>query len=408
MGYSTWLDEQKTMPLSALTSSIYAALLMVGVVQCIFFVVMLLTVKKGHQLANMLLASLMLVFALDLVDEYFLFTKFSLNYAKLHLVNGVIDFLFGPLFYLYAVTLTEQNRSLKRSLMHVTPFFLAAVVAVILGWQFTDAEVADVIHFNGGEGWLAGILFVIDLLATVSMLTYLILSSLHLRRHQKHIGDFYSYQKKVNLKWLSMILKGLIVLFTVYIMVPFFSNESTVYQSNFVFYLLLISMIHVVGYSGLKQPQLFITKTNRQVHDTGTAEPDKAVALINKYHNSALTRLQAEAVIDDLDETMHKQLLYLDDDLTLDDLASHSGIARNWVSQAINEVMGINFYDYVNGFRVEEAKRLLKDQRHKHKKIIEIAYESGFKAKSSFNLSFKKACGMTPSQYRMQFKRPNG
>ncbi len=396
------------MPLSALTSSMYAALLMVGVVQCLFFVVMLLTIKKGHQQANVLLASLMLVFALDLVDEYFLFTKLSLNYAKLHLLNYVIDFLFGPLFYLYAVALTEQNRPLKRNLMHVMPFVLAAFVVLILGWQFTHAAVADVIHFNGGDGRLAGVLLVIDLLATASMLGYLILTSLYLRRHQKRIGDYYSYQKKVNLKWLSMILMGLILLFTVYILVPFFSHESTIYQSNFVFYLLLISMIHVVGYSGLKQPQLFLKKASRQVHDTGSVEPNKAVVLTNKYHNSALSRLQAEAVIEDLDEVMHKQLLYLNDDLTLDDLANQSGIPKNWVSQAINEVMGINFYDYVNAFRVEEAKRLLKDQRHKHKKIIEIAYESGFKAKSSFNLSFKKACAMTPSQYRMQFKRPNG
>jgi AraC-like DNA-binding protein len=66
----------------------------------------------------------------------------------------------------------------------------------------------------------------------------------------------------------------------------------------------------------------------------------------------------------------------------------------------INEHLKVNFYDFVNGYRVEEAKRLLEDGSHGKKNFLEILYEAGFNTKSAFNRAFKKHAGMTPSQYK--------
>jgi AraC-like DNA-binding protein len=60
------------------------------------------------------------------------------------------------------------------------------------------------------------------------------------------------------------------------------------------------------------------------------------------------------------------------------------------------------FYDLVNGYRVEEAKRLLLDPKSKNNKILAIAFDSGFNSKTTFNTVFKKFTGFTPSDFKEQ------
>jgi len=69
------------------------------------------------------------------------------------------------------------------------------------------------------------------------------------------------------------------------------------------------------------------------------------------------------------------------------------------LSQIINESKNINFYDYVNSYRISEAKDLLSSNCDKT--ILEILYEVGFNSKSAFNTAFKKFTSVTPSKYKL-------
>lgn len=69
------------------------------------------------------------------------------------------------------------------------------------------------------------------------------------------------------------------------------------------------------------------------------------------------------------------------------------------LSRAINQGFGQNFFEFVSGYRLEEARRRLEDGDNSDS-ILQIMYDSGFNSKSVFNTAFKKATGMTPSQYR--------
>jgi YesN/AraC family two-component response regulator len=69
-----------------------------------------------------------------------------------------------------------------------------------------------------------------------------------------------------------------------------------------------------------------------------------------------------------------------------------------------NQGRGINFFDYVNGWRITDAKRLLlQDARQS---VLGVGFEVGFNAKSTFNAAFRKHAGMTPSDWRQ--KNPIG
>ena len=91
---------------------------------------------------------------------------------------------------------------------------------------------------------------------------------------------------------------------------------------------------------------------------------------------------------------------YLDHELTLADLAGQLAISRNQLSEVINTGVGDNFYNFVNKYRIDEVKQLIRDDSKKHFKIVSLANEAGFNSKSSFNHIFKKLIGLTPSEYR--------
>jgi AraC-like DNA-binding protein len=97
---------------------------------------------------------------------------------------------------------------------------------------------------------------------------------------------------------------------------------------------------------------------------------------------------------------MEKEKLYQEPELTLQNLAQKMQCPSYQVSQAINEGMNKSFYDLVNGYRVEEAKRLLLDSRNRNYTILSVGFEAGFNSKTTFNTVFKKFTGFTPTEFR--------
>ena len=90
---------------------------------------------------------------------------------------------------------------------------------------------------------------------------------------------------------------------------------------------------------------------------------------------------------------------FLKPDFSLPDLADQLHVTVHQLSQVINEGLGRTFFEMTAEYRIEEAKRLLKEQMNI--KIEEIAEQVGYNSKSSFNTSFKKITGKTPSEWRV-------
>lgn len=89
----------------------------------------------------------------------------------------------------------------------------------------------------------------------------------------------------------------------------------------------------------------------------------------------------------------------MQDDLSLNRLSESIAVSDNHISETLSQYLSTNFFHFVNGFRIEEAKKRLHD---KEKQVSTIAYEVGFNSKSTFNTAFKKFVGTTPSAYRNQ------
>ena len=92
--------------------------------------------------------------------------------------------------------------------------------------------------------------------------------------------------------------------------------------------------------------------------------------------------------------------VYLRDDLNEASLAEHLGLPAYVVSRILNEEVGQTFSTFINGYRVAEAQRILRDDPEKVKTNFAVALESGFRSESVFYVNFKKVTGTTPSRYR--------
>jgi AraC-like DNA-binding protein len=89
---------------------------------------------------------------------------------------------------------------------------------------------------------------------------------------------------------------------------------------------------------------------------------------------------------------------WLEPELTLTELAQRLHTNPGLLSKVINAGCGQNFNDFVNTYRVREARRKLADARFAHYSLVGVALESGFNSKSTFNRVFKKLTGQAPSE----------
>jgi len=96
---------------------------------------------------------------------------------------------------------------------------------------------------------------------------------------------------------------------------------------------------------------------------------------------------------------MEEKKLFLDENISLPQLAEMLDILPNYLSQVINERFQKNFYDFINSYRVEEFKRVVALGKNKNKTFFGLALDCGFNSKASFNSSFKKLSGITPSEF---------
>lgn len=119
---------------------------------------------------------------------------------------------------------------------------------------------------------------------------------------------------------------------------------------------------------------------------------------IKKYERTSLSGLDVDSLKESLTTLMETDRLYQNENLRLADIADELAIHPHQCSRILNESFGKSFHDFINYFRIEEAKKLLKD--NPEMSVLDIAYYVGFGSKSSFHKYFLKLTGLTPVSFR--------
>ena len=355
-------------------------LLYIGAAQGFLLGIALLTVPRRNRTANRFLAVLLLLFSTMIV--FHIQAELSAEPARDSnpLGHGEIWFLlFGPLFFLYARALTEKSFRLAwKDLTHPLPFAFGLAASFSAGALQLGEPARDFLEVS------------VLVLIVCQAFVYLCLVLRLLRRHQKEVRDNYSSLERVSLRWLWFITIAFVVIWPVALVVELFKDNP--HEWNAVLLLWAVFM-YLLSYMSLRQPEVF--------GGLSPSEPDGPAAEKRKYEKSRLSKEEAEVEYRRLQDLMVSERPYLDCNLTLSSLSRRMGISLHHLSQIINQQGGRNFFEFVNAYRVEEARRLLEDSRSEHLTIAAVGFESGFSSVSSFNAVFRRLCGSTPSRHRL-------
>ncbi len=151
--------------------------------------------------------------------------------------------------------------------------------------------------------------------------------------------------------------------------------------------------LYAVGYAILLQPtMLFLPSV-----DNGAA----------KYRRSNIDEETRARYLEGLRHLMAEEKAYRQTDLKLSNVAEQLGISRHHLSQVLNQDLGVSFYDFVNGYRVDEAAARLLDPASANQTVLAVAHDVGFNSSAAFYRVFKRCKKTTPTEFVAQYRNRN-
>ena len=323
------------------------------------------------------------------------FTREEMRWFRVF--NIPIAYLFGPLLWRYTVTLLAGSAAMPpiRRTWHVVPSVLGAAYAwtdLATGIDATPA--GGVLHLVVFHGW---VLHGVPYLVAAARLT------LAARPALEQVS---SDEANLRLAW----LRTLVALFCVMWLV--FGVDRVVVATTGKFYTgvgnlitcLMVAASCALAWFGVRQRSLMPAALAPDFAPPAAAARQPAAS---RYERSGLTPAELTQICADLEKLVREERLYADSALDLQTLSDRSGWPPNYISQALNQALGRNFFEFVNGFRIAAAERCLADPAD-NRAVLDIAMACGFGSKSTFNTVFKRMTGVTPSEFRRRTFEPAG
>lgn len=335
-----------------------------------FFVVipiLLYQKREGNGLINFLFRVMIFWLAIFLKDIIYLIDGLWANERITHITVS-IDMLCVPVFAMFLFEVIKPGWvNFKKICLMVLPTIILAGIVII-----TDSQKV----FNG-------LLIYSNIFAIV--IAVLTLRSTH--NFNEYIKMNYSYTETISISWLRTVVFLLLVLlliFSVVIWKSWILGGSLYYLSSIIVFTYIY--LHTIRHHIISIPDMLNPFTQ-------DIDRENDIKLQDETSITETARFAAK-----LQQLMEEQRIYLDPLLTLRDVASRVGTNRTYLSEYLNRELKMKFYDYINSYRIQEAEKLLLE--NKDTKIEDVAEQCGFNSLSTFLRSFEKTNGTTPAKFR--------
>ncbi len=295
--------------------------------------------------------------------------------------------LIPPSIYFFIRYLIQPSYQFKRvDALLFLPFLLEFCYHFVrflqynTGTTYTGAQLD--IYFLGSN--------IFELIALIGTLSANIYAIYQLKIYEKRLYENYSEVQERSLNWLRNTLIAGVVLSFLWAAANLSDFYEPAQDTAFTYPVMLglALLIYWIGYCIIIRQQLLDTPI--------FAIAEEQADSTNSGELSAKTDDHYRTILD----LLETKKLYRDPNLNMSILSEHTGLSNGYLSQIINQKRGQNFFDLVNGYRIEEVKEKIADRAYDHYSILGIAQEAGFKSKSTFNSVFKKMTGKTPSQFK--------
>ena len=364
-----------------------------------------LIVKSKNKKANVFLGIFLLSIAFQIFNDF-------IGELPIEEEFGISMFIIDPFLFalpiLFFYLLTTINKRIEN--WHYLLFIPGIIHNLLL-------------HFGGfllSENWLS----IYEPIFYFSEILLIVYAFRILQVHKKNISDFYSELEHKSLTWLKSIFM-LVILMHLFNIVTVFFDLSNVEILELVVenvsFGLLVFIIIWIAYNGLSQPQIFLQPLfHKPKNVTKNGMPNLASRqkrTIEKNIQSANEELQTTGIEDSnrsesdiqqfniIRSQIQQQGLFTNPILNLRTLALELDLKEKELSRLINECGKVNFYQFINEYRIEKFKKLIKSPKAHQYTLLGLATKSGFSSKSTFYVAFKKLEGMTPKQYEKSLKK---
>ncbi len=335
---------------------------------------------KAIQSANVFFAILLLLFSYHIFFNVLYWSRFDeVLLVYLSLTDVIPLTLYGPLFFFYLRKVVKNVGLGWKDLIHFIPFF--AVAGFRIGFFSLDfnikldailsEKVSDYVLFIPGE----------TIILSIITLSYGIFSFFRYVSNYKNDPELKIWLRAISFAFILFSVSCL-VYFTVSLM-GFMSKNGEYFICT-----VMVFFVFLTSYFAFIYPSIF------------NGRPIEKIIPFSKYQRTGLSKDFSLELKDKLLSVMQDERPYLDSEVDLNKIAQLLDISRHHASQIINEHFQVHFFDFVNNYRVEEAKKLLVEDKRISASVIDIAYQSGFNNRVSFYKAFKKFTGISPSEYK--------
>jgi AraC-like DNA-binding protein len=353
----------------------------------------LLFIKGYHEnrFANRWLSLSFVSIGITLLDSSFFSSGFYLQNPNYQEVLGLFIFALIPSVYLATCYFVSPNRifSLKE-LLHFLPFFIFAILNIPYLLMSASEKLA-VLELNKNPTNISSIIILVILFLLYGQcVVYWFLSYRLILKHEKNIQKINSSTNLIDLAWLKQMLWGLMIMLVLWIIKDNFSQTTSITVWGF-----FLSSFYIASFA-VSQGEIYpyhkeeLTNISDIINENEQNNPIEEVSEISKKK---------------LEDLFLTKKPYLEPNLTLPKLAEMMQMTTHELSGLINNGFQKNFYHFINGYRIEECKRILENSDDESVNMLGIAYDSGFNSKTTFNTAFKAYTGVSPTEYNKLNKK---
>ncbi len=377
----------QTLTHDALLFNVHDLVLLMSASQYLLLAALLFFTRRPSVHSTYLLIGILLASAVRYVDTLLIWSDplrgliLAWN-PNLLLLGSFSYWLIGPLLYAYVLSvLYRQTRFRWHYGLHLLPAALA-MFTTLSQYHFRPRAEQVALMRDLDFMWSSLMSHTVTLWH-LSVIGYGGYCLLLLWRYRRQLQQRYANVEVSERRWLTWIILGFVLIacwqlgvhLTAEYMPANLANLTGV-ASNYINFLFVNSLVFI----SIRYTHLFSGLPER----TPSTESEP-------YKPEQVQRVEA---------LMTERRPYLDSTVSLESLARQLSLPERTLSRILNQHFGKNFFEFINGYRVERAKQLLASPEGKALSILEIMEESGFTSKSTFNAIFKKQVGQTPSQYR--------
>lgn len=299
----------------------------------------------------------------------------------------------GPLLLWYTRSVVYKKHVLsKGDLIFIAP---ALIYFVWMWFDFYSLNHAEKYNQLLGYEAVDGTLLrhSSGLMREVLRVAFSVMCLIDIRHCRQQIRKRYSNADEIDFGWLNFLVIGFLIVrvWAIFVSIALILSAHTQYvldvefmglTGNYTVFILVSALI----FRSLSQSSLF--------EGVDAAEQ-------NEESHPELEKVEIDpSLVAKIEQHMSKTKPFLANILTLEQLANQLAMSPRSLSNVINRHYQHNFFEFINHYRIEEAKQILADHSQRKKTMIEVMADSGFNSKATFNTFFKKLVGSTPSQYR--------